>query len=202
MACHYLGTGKKNLMAGATLVFLDESGYSLTPFVRRTWAPVGTVPVLRHSCGTWRKLSAISAVTVKYRKGELQTNLYFRLHPDKAIRTDEVVKFLYSLSRHIKGDIILICDNLKPHHSKKVKKFLDVHPRFQIEFLPPYCPELNPDEGVWNWTKTEDLANICATDTEEMTSLVRGSLRKMQHRKNLLLWCLKNTELPWKLLHD
>src|SRR5439155_5113708 len=47
----------------AYLVFLDESGFLLLPTVRRTWAPRGTTPIVRHRYRR-DKVSAISAVTV------------------------------------------------------------------------------------------------------------------------------------------
>lgn len=202
MVEYHLGPGKKKLMTGTTVVFIDESGYSLIPFVTRTWAPTGIIPVVIHSFRTRRKLSAISGIAVRYRQDALETNLFFRLYPDKTIKGKEVVGFLWQLSQQIKGDIILVWDNLKAHRSRKVKKFLGKHSRFQAVPLPPYCPELNPDEGVWNWTKTKDLANICTTDPEDMVHHVRGSLRKMQRRKNLLRWCLTEAELTWDILPD
>jgi len=200
MVEHYLGSCKKKLMTGTTVVFMDESGYSLIPYVARTWAPKGIVPPLFHSFRTRRKISAISGIAVQYRKGILDTDLYFRLHPDKTIHGKEVVGFLWQLDQQIKGDIILVWDNLKAHRSRKVKKFLKKHPRFLPYPLPPYCPELNPDEGVWNWTKSKDLANICADDPDDMVHYVRGSLRKMQKRKHLHKWCLYETDLKWDLL--
>jgi hypothetical protein len=47
---------------GSTLMFVDESGFSLVPPVRRTWARRGQTPVIRHQ-SSWPKLSAISGVT-------------------------------------------------------------------------------------------------------------------------------------------
>ena len=187
-------------MTGTIVVFIDESEYSLIPYVARTWAPKGIVPPLFHSFRTRRKISAISGIAVQPRKGTQDTELFFRLYPDKTIRGKEVVGFLWQLSQQIKGDITLIWDNLKAHRSRKVKKFLKKHPRFQQYPLPPYCLELNPDEGVWNWTKSEDLANVCAVDPDDMVHNVRGSLRKIQKRKHLHKWCLYETDLTWDLL--
>jgi hypothetical protein len=42
---------------GAWLVFLDESGVGFTPAVRRTWAPRGHTPILRHRQPNWARLS-------------------------------------------------------------------------------------------------------------------------------------------------
>jgi DDE superfamily endonuclease len=44
------------------VVFVDESGFSLIPYVAKTWAPVGQTPVLIHP-RRWPKFSAISGVT-------------------------------------------------------------------------------------------------------------------------------------------
>lgn len=48
---------------GAHLAFLDESGFLLIPTVRKTWAPVGHTPILRHSFRRDR-ISTISSLTV------------------------------------------------------------------------------------------------------------------------------------------
>ncbi|RJS83073.1 hypothetical protein CW713_04405 [Methanophagales archaeon] len=81
-----------------------------------------------------------------------------------------------------------------------MKKFFKRHFEFESIYLPPYCPELNPDEGVWNWTKTKDLANACPESGEILVHLVRESLRKIQRRKSLHIGCIKGSELPWGML--
>jgi hypothetical protein len=57
---------KKRPPPEATLVFVDESGFSLLPTACHTWSPRGQTPILRH-CFNWPKLSAISAVTLNPR---------------------------------------------------------------------------------------------------------------------------------------
>jgi len=197
---NYLGIHQKKLWSGTTVIFLDESGYSLIPFVARTWALKGEVPALYHSWGSRRKLSVISGIAVKYRNNELDTQLNFRIHPGKSISTKEVIEFFYQLNRQIDGKKLLVWDNLSTHKSVRVKKFFKRHFEFESIYLPPYCPELNPDEGVWNWTKTKDLANACPESGEILVHLVRGSLRKIQRRKSLHIASLKGSELPWGML--
>ena len=47
MEGHELEEGKENASwLGAHLIFIDESGFMLTPTVRRTWAPVGCTPLI------------------------------------------------------------------------------------------------------------------------------------------------------------
>ncbi len=75
----------------ATLVFVDESGFSLLPTACRTWSPRGQTPILRH-CFNWPKLSAISAVTSN-------PHAYFHLIPD-TIASPEVIRYAFpSLSQ-------------------------------------------------------------------------------------------------------
>jgi transposase len=64
--------------------------------------------------------------------------------------------FLKNLLRHRKKGkkIILILDNAKYHHAKLLKPLLRKNKRnLQLEFLPPYSPELNPIERVWKLTR-------------------------------------------------
>jgi transposase len=63
----------------ATLVFLDESGFQLTPTVRRSLAPRGRTPIV-HAWDRRDKISAISCLTVSPIAG--RTNLYFDLRND------------------------------------------------------------------------------------------------------------------------
>ena len=49
MEAQALAAAKKNATRlGAHLVFVDESGFMMIPPVRRTWAPVGKTPIVRH----------------------------------------------------------------------------------------------------------------------------------------------------------
>lgn len=185
---------------GAAVVFVDESGYTLTPYAGRTWAPRGTVPVLRHPFGRWEKLSAISGVALRLRDGRPDVRLYFRVLPGKAARSGDVVDYLRQLSRHLRGEVIVVLDNAGPHHARVVRAWVDEHPRFRLEHLPPYCPELNPDEGVWNWSKTVDLAGACPADSGEMVGMVRRSLWRLQKKGDVLRWCLWDTDLEWGTL--
>jgi hypothetical protein len=59
---------------GAHLVFLDESGFFLTPSVRRTWAPRGQTPIL----DAWDRrdrIAAISSISVSPRHRRLNLHL-------------------------------------------------------------------------------------------------------------------------------
>ena len=146
----------------AHLVFLDESGFFLTPTVRRTFAPRGKTPVLT----TWDrrdKLSAISALTVS--PTATRPNLYFRVSSAN-LHADEVVAFLADLHRRL-GPLTVIWDRSQIHNKAQlVKAWLAEHPDVVAEDFPGYVPDLNPDEGVWGWTKYGRLANLAAANVD------------------------------------
>ncbi len=51
--------------------------------------------------------------------------------------------------RYSRGKIIIILDNIRFHHAKKIEKYLKRFKRMDFIFLPPYYPKLNPQEMVW-----------------------------------------------------
>jgi transposase len=52
-------------------------------------------------------------------------------------------------------EIILVMDGAGWHKSKD----LNVPWNIQIIYLPPYCPELNPVERLWNYIKSNTIKN-------------------------------------------
>ena len=104
----------------AHLVFLDESGFMLTPTVRRTLAPRGKTPVL----SAWDRrdrLSAISCITLS--PVTARPGLYFDLLGHN-IRGPDVVKFLAELHRRL-GPVTVVWDRNQIHsRAKAVRAWL------------------------------------------------------------------------------
>lgn len=71
--------------------------------------------------------------------------------------------FLRSLRRacrHSRRRVVVIVDNAQYHHGLLHKAWrAKVAPGFQLDFLPPYSPELNPIERVWKLTRRSCLHN-------------------------------------------
>jgi transposase len=191
-----VGARQKKLESGTTLIFVDEAGYSLTPNRRRSWAMKGTIPLLRHSFRSWRKLSAQSAVVVTKRGDEYEVKLVWRLRPGTNVGARQVVEFLRQCKTRVRGDVAVIWDNAASHTAACVQRFFAKTGWTRIQ-LPPYCPELNADENVWNWTKQTDLANVAPRNHHELLHEVRASLRRLASQAATLRWCLWNTDLPW-----
>lgn len=61
-----------------------------------------------------------------------------------------MVRFLKHLLRKITGKLLIVWDGSPIHRGKAVKEFLasGAARRLQLERLPGYAPELNPDEGI------------------------------------------------------
>jgi len=179
----------------AHLVFLDESGFSLNPSVRRTLAPRGRTPVLP----AWDRrdrISAISCITlspVRARPG-----LYFELLPDnRTAHAEDVVAFLGQLRRQLRGPFTVVWDRHKIHSKARlVRAWLAEHPEVVAEDLPAYAPQLNPDEWVWGWAKYGQLANLAAWHTGELRERVTDALLDLKFQPELLNGFIHDTELP------
>src|SRR5262249_23322311 len=121
----------------ATLVFLDEAGFMLTPTVRRTLAPRGQTPVLpavqRHD-----RISAISCVTLSLTAE--QPGLYFELLPQGLnVTAEDIVAFLDELRRELTGPLTLIWDRHNIHsRSRLVRQWLTQQEGVVLEDLPGY----------------------------------------------------------------
>jgi transposase len=183
---------QRALRREATVVFADESGIQTTPNVRRSWAKVGERLVLR-TPAHHEKLSVISGVTPG---GEL----YFEIHEGDVTGT-EVIWFLEQLLEEIAGRVMVIWDNGGIHRCREVSTFvwLNRH-RLELGRFPPYAPELNPDEGIWDVIKDDRLANFCPRSREELHGKVTHELRRLREHPKRVRRAMRQTSLPWEAL--
>jgi transposase len=187
-----LASCKKNAARlGAHIVFVDESGFLLIPTVRKTWAPRGQTPLLRHRYRHDR-ISVISGISIAPHRRRV--GLYFQCHA-KNIRHDEVCAFLRYLLRHLRGRVIVIWDNASIHKGERIREICRRFPRLHLELLPPYAPQLNPDEAVWAYAKGR-LANGCPDDITVLHRHLRRTLRDIKGSQRRLRRCIHQSELP------
>jgi transposase len=132
----------------------------------------------------------IGAITV-------QGRLFFHLH-EHSCRADEVVRFLRLLLRKIPGKLLVIWDGSSIHRGQAVKAFLALRAakRILLERLPCYAPDLNPEEGIWNLLKREELANVCCADRGELTGEVIRAKERLWHRHDAILACFAHAACP------
>ena len=90
----------------------------MIPNLRRTWAPRGQPPIVRHRYAR-DKISAISAVTVSAARHRVGFSMH--LHPDDNITSVEVVVFLRAVLRHLRGHVIVLWDGGSIHKGPEVR---------------------------------------------------------------------------------
>jgi transposase len=151
----------------ATLVFLDEAGFMLTPLVRRSLWPRGCTQII----DAWQKhdrISAISCVTLG--ANDEQPGLYFELLPEGLnARAEDIVAFLKDLRRELGGPLTILWDRHRIHsRAKLVQQWLAEQTDVVLEDLPAYSPQLNPDEMVWAWLKYGRLPNFAPKDVVQL----------------------------------
>jgi transposase len=181
----------------AHIVFIDETGFLMSPNVRGTWALIGRGAELDCSTRHHRKVSCIGALSISPSR---RPHLNLRFHTTKSIRQEQVLEFLSELRRQLRGKIIVIWDNLQAHRSRLVGAWVRRHPSVCLEFLPGYAPELNPIEGVWGYSKNNPLANFCPMHVKELHAKVYRETRKVSRRRALLKSFVKMTPLKIRIV--
>lgn len=188
---------KKGIKTGSRIGFLDESGVSERPTVRRTWAPKGKIAVVR-STGSWKARSVIGVLCSSPHGRHVR--LFLRIFPGP-VRSPSVVRFLKELRCHLHGRIILLWDGLAAHRSKETRAFLKDQKRWlAVERFPAYAPELNPVEYFWSAMKRKDLANVCPDTLRDLDERIRLSGRRVRRHPAILRGFLKASGLFGKKL--
>ena len=132
---------------GASVLFADEAGVRSDYHSGTTWGLTGKTPVVR-TTGTRTSVQMISAIGVE---GSMQ----FMTH-EGLVNADVFLKFLQQLMLETTQPIILIVDGHSIHKAKSVKSYVEsTEGRLEIVYLPPYSPQLNPDEQVWKHVKAD-----------------------------------------------
>lgn len=156
----------------AMIFFGDEAGVRSDHHAGTTWAVKGVTPVVS-STGARFGLNLISAVSAQ---GE------FRFMTVKGrVRVPQFIEFLERLIHNADRMIFLIVDGHPVHKAKSVVRFVELmKDRLQLFFLPPYSPELNPDERVWNDLKNNAVGRKSIESPKQLHKVVISHLRLVQ----------------------
>ena len=182
--------GKKAAEEGRTVVWVDQSGFYLLPMAVRTWAPQGQTPLLTVPL-THDHLAAISGITPTGRLFMQTQERAYHAHADDVVR---LLRLLRLLLRKVRGKRRVIWDGAPIHRGQPVKDFLrrGAARRLHLEQLPAYAPELNPDEGIWNYLKRVELGNQCnqcCHDLAELTTVLRRAKERLRHTRAVIQAC-------------
>ena len=159
---------KKN----ATIYFADEAGLRSDHQSGTTWGKLGETPEVATN-GNRVTLNMISAVSnsghMKFMviKGRFNAGVF--------------IDFIKRLLSGGNKPIVLIVDGHPAHKAKKVQEFIkSIADKFRMFFLPPYSPDLNPDELVWNDLKTNIIGRKVASTKKDLETMATSGLRKIQ----------------------
>jgi transposase len=103
-----------------------------------------------------------------------------------AYRSPDVVRFLRVLMRKIRDKLLVIWDGSPIHRGQPIKDFLrkGAAKRLHLEQLLGYAPDLNPDEGIWNYLKRVESGNCCCPDLPALALALRQGAPAPQARSH------------------
>ena len=158
---------------GAMIFFADESGIRSDYHAGTTWSPKGVTPVVEATGARYgfNMLSAVNALG------------HFRFMLVETRVTATVFReFLRRLIHGMDRKVFLIVDGHPTHKAKMVRNFVEEHSeRIELFLLPPYSPELNPDELAWAHVKSKVGRSVTRTKVE-LKARVARILHRLQKR--------------------
>jgi transposase len=146
----------------ADIWWADETACVSLPTNLKGYALIGSKhkPVLSHPAKKF-KINMISAIT---NTGKTMFSLY-----DESINIDRFIDFLQKVINSSDKKVYMIVDNLRVHHAKLVKAWIEEHKEhIAIFYLPPYSPEFNPDEYLNQDYKRNANKNNIPKNKEEL----------------------------------
>ena len=160
---------QKARQQGAEIHWGDETGLRSDDVNGRGYAPKGKTPE-RRAKGTPEKVNMISTVT---NQGKVRFMFY-----RERLNARVLIRFLRRLLRSADRKVFVILDNLRVHHAKVVKQWVEEHAeQIELFYLPSYSPDFNPDEYLNCDLKSEVGKR---PDSRRKGELERNSMRAMR----------------------
>ena len=155
----------------ATIFFGDEAAVRSDYHAGTTWAPIGKTPVVkttgrRASCNMLSAISNRGDIRFMVMRGKVNSGVF--------------IEFLKRLLVGAKRKIFLIVDGATSHRSKMTREFVQsTKGKLELFHLPPYSPELNPDELVWNHVKNHKVGRKIILNADDLMFEARSALRSL-----------------------
>jgi transposase len=158
----------------AEIYWGDETGLRNDSQHERGYAPKGKTPVIRLNAKR-ESINMISAVT---NQGKVRFKLF-----DGGMNAAILIEFMRRLIKDAQRKVILILDNLRVHHARKVKRWLaDKAGQIEVFYLPAYSPELNPDEYLNCDLKAGVHSRKPARSKDQLKKKVSKHMRMLQRK--------------------
>ncbi len=146
----------------------------MSPLVRRTLAPSGKTPILKTKAAHRERVSATAALTVSPRRHRL--GLHWQTYPRQFVNATRAAEFLRYVLRHLPGRVVVVWDGGPMHKGEPIRRVLEDFPRLSLKRLPPYAPELNPVEQLWNHLKYGQLPNFIPDNVLQLEETLQDHL--------------------------
>jgi len=149
------------------LMFQDEARFGRMVRIRRCWSPAPLRPSV--SNGYEREFLYVYAA-VSPIEGEMDWML------SQKMNTEQMSLFLSQVSAaHPKDFIIMVLDGASSHKAKD----LQLPENIRLVALPPYAPELNPQEHVWDELREKEFPNRVFNDLAAVTRQLHSGLPRL-----------------------
>src|SRR6266481_1399222 len=169
---------KRAKKLGAMIFFLDEAGFQSDPPLGRTYGLKGKTPVVRTS-GQRQSINVISAVNAR---GEFWAATY-----TGKLDAEAFVAFVENFMSGRRGKVFLVVDGHPAHKANRVKALVkSMKGRLELHFLPPYAPDLNPDEFVWSYMKANGVSKKPLKQNESLQKRIEEDLNAVQKNRKLV----------------
>ena len=157
---------------GAQIFFADEAGVRSDFHSGTTWGRRGKTPVVS-STGARFGANLISAISA-------QGQLRFMLTKGR-VTAAVFIEFLRRLLANVATPIFVVVDGHPTHRAKSVARFVSAQEgKLALFLLPPYSPELNPDELVWNDLKVHGTGRRLITSPIQLRQTIIAHMRQLQ----------------------
>ena len=181
---------KKNAKKqGAEVFWLDEASIRSDDPLMRTWGLKGQTPTVKTS-GQRQGIHAISALS---NSGGFWYHVF-----SERFNAEVFIECLKDLIKNRKKLVYIITDGHPVHKSKAVAKFLKNNEhRLKLFILPPYAPDLNPDELVWNHLRQKGTARTPLKKGESLRERTFIDLELIAQDKALIKSFFRNTSVSF-----
>ena len=156
------------------LIFQDEARFGRMSNPRACWAPSPQRPIVG--------LARVREFQYEYAAVSPWSGEMDYMTADK-MNTENMSRFLKQVSEAHKTDFaVMVLDGAPSHKGKQ----LEVPENIALVFLPPYSPELNPAEQIWNVLRRDYFANRVFDSLEAAVMQAEKGLANMAaNRKSL-----------------
>ena len=164
------------------LMFQDEARFGRMSDARSCWAPAPNRPMVN--------LALVREFRYEYAAVSPWDGQLDYMTSEK-MNTDNMNRFLDQVSRaHGQDFMVMVLDGASSHKCKDLK----VPENIAMVLLPPYSPELNPAELIWNLLRRDYFANRVFDSLNAATQQAENGLAQIasniERVKSLTNW-------PW-----